>query len=168
MALDCYLKYTDTQNGIKGETTVNEVAGVDVTDHSEIMQVHHVVESPRETTSGRPTGRRIHKPIRMLKRIDKATPSLLEALVENQTMGKLELLWFRPDPMTGLGQQFYKIDLENAQVVKVETELRDTRDPGTSMFPPLEWVEFSYQKITWTWLDGNVEASDDWQAVRGA
>ena len=25
-------------------------------------------------------------------------------------------------------------------------------------------VEFTYQKITWTWVDGGITASDDWEA----
>jgi type VI secretion system secreted protein Hcp len=163
MAMDCFLKYTDA-NGITGETTVTEMAGVDVTDHSEIMQVSHSVESPRDRASGQATGRRFHQPIRLLKRIDKATPLLFRALVENQTLETLELFWFRPNPMDGTGQQFYTITIEKATVVKVETLLRETRDPDTAIYPPLEWVEFAYRKIRWTWVDGGIEAEDDWQA----
>jgi type VI secretion system secreted protein Hcp len=29
---------------------------------------------------------------------------------------------------------------------------------------PYETVSFTYQKITWTWLDGNITAQDDWEA----
>jgi type VI secretion system secreted protein Hcp len=166
MALDAHLFYTDA-NGIKGENTVTEVGGVDVSDTSEVMQVIHSVESPRDRASGMATGRRFHQPMRLLKRIDKATPMLFDALVRNQVQPKLELKWFRPNPTDGTTQHFYTITIEDARVSKIETVLRETRDPDTANYPPLEWVEFAYRKITWTFVDGGIEASDDWETSGG-
>ncbi len=163
MAQDCALVYTDA-NGIKGESFITSIGGEDVADTSEVMQVSHGVSSPRDRASGQATGRRFHEPLKVLKRIDKATPLLLQALVENQIHPKIELKWFRPSPADGTTEFYFVIMLENASVIKIAPELRFTRDPESANFPPLEWVEFVYQKITYEWKDGGLIYTDDWSS----
>jgi type VI secretion system secreted protein Hcp len=163
MAQDCALVYTDA-NGITGESFVTSLGGEDVADSSEVMQVSHGVASPRDRASGQATGRRFHEPLRVLKRVDKATPLLFQALVENQIHPKIELKWFRPSPADGTTEFYFVIALENASVVKIAPELRFTRDPESANYPPLEWVEFVYQKVTYEWKDGGIMYTDDWSA----
>jgi type VI secretion system secreted protein Hcp len=161
MAQDCFLFYTEAE-GIKGESTVTSVGGEDVSETSEVMQANHSVTSPRDRASGQATGRRFHEPLRVLKRVDKATPLLFKALVENQILQKIELKWFRPNPMDGTTQHFFTMMIENASVVKIAPELPFTRNAQTAELPPLEWVDFVYQKITYTFVDGGIEHHDDW------
>src|SRR5215207_5809794 len=46
----------------------------------------HEIVSPRDAASGLPTGKRQHKPFVITKEIDKTTPLLLNALVNNENL----------------------------------------------------------------------------------
>lgn len=157
MALECALYYTDAQS-IKGDNSVAIRA-----DSSEVIEVHHDVYKPTDTQSGRPTGARVHGALKVLKRLDKATPLLYKALALNQNLPKVELKWFRPDP-TGDGeiQHFQTTIIENALVSKIQAWLPNTMSDGEASLSPMEWVEFNYQKITWKSEADGIEHMDAW------
>jgi type VI secretion system secreted protein Hcp len=106
----------------------------------------HEIISPRDPASGLPTGKRQHKPIVITKELDKTTPLLLNALVSNETLTSVLIGLLRN------GQQVATITLTNASIA-------DYTDHGDT-----EHWSLTYQKITWTWLDGGITASDDWEA----
>lgn len=111
-----------------------------------VSAVSHEILSPRDAASGLPTGKREHKPITITKRIDKTSPLFLDALVQNENLSTV-LLTIQIG-----GQDAYTIKLTNAEV-------SDYQQHGSN-----ETFSFTYQKITWTWLDGGITASDDWEA----
>jgi|tagenome__1003787_1003787.scaffolds.fasta_scaffold20424289_1 type VI secretion system secreted protein Hcp len=117
---------------------------------SAIIAVSHEIVSPRDPASGLPTGKRQHKPLTIRKEIDKATPLLMRAIFTNQTMPVVQLSLNGPD-----GKTEATVKLTNASV-------SDHVQQGSS-----EVVTFTYQKITWTWVDGGITAEDDWQAPTG-
>ena len=105
----------------------------------------HEIISPRDPASGLPTGKREHKPIVFTKQLDSTTPLLLNALVTNETLTSVLIGLLRN------GQQVATIKLTNASVA-------DYTDHGDT-----EHWSLTYQKIEWTWLDGGITASDDWE-----
>jgi type VI secretion system secreted protein Hcp len=111
-----------------------------------ITGVSHEIVSPRDPASGLPTGKRQHKPFVIVKQLDKSTPLFLNALVNNETLTSVLIGLLRD------GQQVATIKLTNASVA-------DYTDHGDT-----EHWSFTYQKIEWTWLDGGITASDDWEA----
>ena len=117
-----------------------------------ILHYTHQIVSPRDIQSGLPTGQRLHKPLVIRKEIDKASPLLASALVNNENLTKVELRFYN---QTGINT--YTIKLTNANIALLEQKL----DPDGV---PIEEIAFTYQKIEWTWLDGNITTSDDWEA----
>jgi type VI secretion system secreted protein Hcp len=106
----------------------------------------HEIVSPRDPASGLPTGKRQHKPIVVTKELDSTTPLLLNALVNNENLSSVLIGLLRN------GQQVATIKLTNASI-------SDYTDHGDT-----EHWSFTYQTITWTWVDGGITASDDWEA----
>jgi type VI secretion system secreted protein Hcp len=106
----------------------------------------HEIVSPRDPASGLPTGQRMHKPISITKQLDATTPLLLNALVNNENLTSVLLGLMRN------GQQVATIKLTNANI-------SDYVANGGN-----ETWSFTYQKITWTWVDGGITAQDDWEA----
>lgn len=157
MALEAALFYTDAE-GITGDNSIAVRA-----DSSEVLEVHHQVHKPTDRQSGRATGARVHSPLRILKRIDKATPLLAKALCQNQLLKELELRWYRPDP-TGTGEivHFYSIHILNVQVASTEAWLPNTMAASEAHYSPMEWIEFYYRNIRWVWQDGGIEHEDAW------
>jgi type VI secretion system secreted protein Hcp len=111
-----------------------------------IDAVGHEIVSPRDPASGLPTGKRQHKPFVITKEIDKSTPLIMEALVSNENLTQVLI------GMVRNGNQVMTIKLTNASI-------SDRVQKGDS-----ETISFTYQKITWTWVDGGITAEDDWEA----
>jgi type VI secretion system secreted protein Hcp len=42
--------------------------------------------------------------------------------------------------------------------------LPDVKNPDTLKYPSYLDIAFTYQKIEWTWTNGGITASDDWES----
>ncbi len=113
----------------------------------------HEITSPRDPASGLPTGKRQHKPITITAEVGIAAPQLMAALVNNETLSSVVISLYKAGTTT-VGTT---ITLTNAS----ESDFSNQCEAG---YPNCETASFTYQKITWTWLDGNITASDDWEA----
>jgi type VI secretion system secreted protein Hcp len=111
-----------------------------------LIGLSHAIVSPRDAASGLPTGKRQHKPLVITKQIDKATPLLLNALVTNENLTQVVIT------LRQGGQAVSTIKLTNASIA-------ERQQHGLT-----ESISFTYQKIEWTWLDGGVTATDDWES----
>ena len=135
-------------NSIAGTLQVTgQKTGAFSTSPIAITAITHEIVSPRDPASGLPTGKRQHKPITITKEWDATTPLLLNALVTNETLTSVLIGLLRD------GQQVATVKLTNAGI-------SDYVEHGNNE----EW-SFTYQKIEWTWLDGGITASDDWEAA---
>ena len=159
MALNAYLKLTgDTQGEIKGSVTQSGRE-----DTIMVIATQHEVVSPRDAASGLPTGKRQHKPFMITKEIDKSTPLLMKCLVDNENIASWRLDFYQPSP-TGKEVQYYTVELSNASVAGVRSEMLNNKYAENMSHKEREHVSFCYQKITWTWQDGGVTADDNWEA----
>ncbi|MEG1248010.1 MAG: type VI secretion system tube protein Hcp, partial [Citrobacter sp.] len=52
--------------------------------------------------------------------------------------------------------------LESVKLVKVAPKMHDIKDPAMEKHNHLEMIELRYEKITWTYKDGNIIHSDSW------
>jgi len=158
MALNAYLRLTgETQGEIKGGVTQ---AGRE--DSILVIGMSHSVNSPRDAASGQPTGKRQHKPITLTKPIDRASPLLAHALVNNENITSFTLRFWEPS-RSGQEVQFYTIQLENATVSDIRTEMLNNKYPENMQHEVREHVSFTYQKIIWTFEKGGITAEDDWE-----
>ena len=162
MALPGYLTLKGQKQGdIKGSVTQRGREG-------SILVLAFTLEivSPRDSQSGLPTGKRQHKPIVITKEIDRSSPALWTALVNNENMTEFTLGLWAPGTGTHAGQevQYYTIKLTNASIASIVEFLPDTEDPVQEKFSARENVSFVYQKIEWTWTDGGITATDNWTA----
>lgn len=159
MALNAYLKLeAEAQGAINGSVTQ-----VGREDTIEVYGWNHEVLSPRDPASGLPTGKRQHKPIVIVKPIDKATPLLMKVLVSNENITTWRLDCWRPS-REGKEFQFYSVELVNANVSSIRAEQLNNKYPENMKHEVREYVSFTYQKIIWTWIDGGITTEDDWES----
>ena len=159
MALNAYLRLTgDIQGEINGSVTQ---AGRE--DSIMVIAFNHEVESPRNATSGLATGKRQHKPLIITKEIDKSTPLLMNALTNNENLSEVILQFWRPS-RSGKEFQFYTIELTNARIVDIHQEMLNNKYPENMQHAEREHISFVYQKITWTYEDGGITSTDDWES----
>jgi len=164
MALNAYLRLKGQKQGdIKGSVTQKGRE-----DSIMVIAYSHEIVSPRDAASGLPTGKRMHKPLVITKELDKATPLLYSALVNNENIPTWKLEFWTPQLAaksgSGSEKQHYTIQLTNASIAAIGQRMLNNKNPELMRYAEYEEISFTYQKITWTWNDGGVTAEDDWEA----
>ncbi len=157
MALNAYLRLKGEQQGeIKGSVTQKGREG-----SIKVIGASHTIESPRDASSGLPTGVRVHEPFVITKEVDQATPLLYNMLVNNENIPEWELQFWQPSP-AGTEANHYTVKLTNASIASIDFKMPDSQDPNLAKRAEYEEIAFTYQKIQWTWNEGGVTSSDDW------
>jgi type VI secretion system secreted protein Hcp len=137
-----------------------------------VIAITHSVTSPRDPQSGLPTGKRMHKPWTFTKELDKASPVLFNILVTNETITSATFKFWAQTLKTGTGTasgtevQNYTVKLTNANIASLDFRQPNIRDPALVKYAEYEEIALTYQKIEWTWTDGGLMASDDWEAAQ--
>jgi type VI secretion system secreted protein Hcp len=159
MALHFYITITGQKQGaIKGDVTSKGHEGAILG-----LALSHEIISPRDPQSGLPSGKRMHKPLKVTVPWGSATPKLLDAIYNNETLMSVHMSFLRPAP-TGAEAQFMTIDLTNASVSDLVSIVPNGSDPNLAKVQEYNEISFTYQKITTTFTVGGITASDDWEA----
>jgi len=157
MAENISLRLTANGTDIEGDSTVTSQERQDTI---EVIAMEQQVWRRFDRATLQPTGSRIYAPIRFTKRLDRSTPLLRQALVNNQVVAG-NFRWFRPDPdASGTTEQFFTLSFTAGRITKCTLKLPDTLSADTSSLPPLEEIELTVGGITWTWSDGGIEFED--------
>lgn len=126
-----------------------------------IMRLEQVVEIPWNVQDGRAQGQRIHRPLRIVKAIDRSSPLICQAMTTNELL-KITVQFYRPNPDgDGSDEQFYTVVLERANLINYKGELPFTLDEHTSRLPPMETMDIAFEKITTTITRDGREFVDD-------
>lgn len=132
-----------------------------------VIAVSHSIVSPRDPQSGLPTGKRMHKPWVFTKELDKSSPILFNLLCTNENITSAIFKFWAPQTKGGAGAgsevQNYTVKLTNANIASYDFRQANIRHPDLVKFAEYEEVALTYQKIEWTWHDGNISAVDDWE-----
>ncbi|MBS9444274.1 Hcp family type VI secretion system effector [Photorhabdus heterorhabditis] len=157
MAIPAYLWLKDDGGAdIKGSVDVQNREG-----SIEIVALEHALHIPTDNNTGKLTGTRVHAPLVFTKEVDSSSPYLYKAVTSGQTLKSAEIKWYKIDD-AGQEKEYFNTRLENVKVVKVAPLMHDIKDPAKEKHNHLEQVEFRYEKITWTYKDGNIIHSDAW------
>jgi type VI secretion system secreted protein Hcp len=159
MAQTVHLTLTVNGKKIEGESTQSSLGREGTI---ECISYEQAVKTAREEGTNTVTGRRQHQPISIVKRIDKASPLLMKALTNNEKV-EAAFRFYRPNPSgDGTTEQFYTVQLKDANVSAVRQYVPDTIDKQTGGLPPLEQVSFVFKEIIWRFEKGGVEHPDKW------
>ncbi len=128
------------------------------------------------TKGGRTAGVAVHKPVVVVKAVDKSTPKLFESLCKaDSSLGDVKLHFLRQSG--GKPEKYMTIELGEAMVARLETFVPgDEQDDPTKNNVPLEKVSISYKTIKFTYvpqktdgsMGGNVQAGWDVIANKAA
>ncbi len=88
-------------------------------------------------------------------------PYLYKAVTTGQALKSAEFKWYKIND-AGQEVEYFNTRLENVKVVKVNPVMHDIKDPSYEKHNHLEQIELRYEKITWTYKDGNIIHSDSW------
>lgn len=162
MALNSYLTLTgETQGQIMGSVTRSGKE-----DTIEIIAVKHMVHWPLDAVTGLPGVTKKHKPITLIKEVDKSSPKLFTMLTRNENITGWELNLYRATN-DGTEEQYYTIELQNARITSIRFNQMNTLDDETLLYPNLEYVTFVYETITFTYEPEGIISQDDWVQLTG-
>ena len=152
MPIPAYLEISDIEGSskIEGREGWIEVLGFD-----------HKVYMPTDRKDGSATGTRVHEDCVLLKNFDKASPVLYEYLCNGKLIPEASLHWYQIDE-NGQEVEYYTHKFENARVTAIRPHMPDVDNPANEQYKHLERVGMRYEKVTWTFVDGNVEYADSW------
>lgn len=157
MATPIYLWLKDDGGAdIKGSVDVQSREG-----SIELLAYEHGLGSPTDKHTGKLIGTRLHMPVCFTKEIDSSSPYLYKAVSTGQTLESAEFKWYRVND-AGQEVEYFNTKLDLVKVVKVAPLTHDIKDPSKANHGHLEVVELRYEKITWTYKDGNIIHSDSW------
>jgi type VI secretion system secreted protein Hcp len=131
-------------------------------DEIRVQSFTQEVTVPHEAHSTGPSGHRRNGPVVITKEVDKSTPLLHQALVQNELLTKVEFTFFRASS-TGVAELFFKITLEDATVSSIRDMLPDTLDAGNTRFPMTQEVKFMFRKIEWSHELASTMSHDEWR-----
>ncbi|WP_437669448.1 type VI secretion system tube protein TssD [Sorangium sp. So ce131] len=161
MTLNAYLRIVGERQGeVRGSVTQKGREGSIL-----VTGVSHSLIGPRDPVTGRPTGKRMHKPFVVTKHLDRSTPFLLNILVHNENIPRWELQFYRSIAL-GVERPVFTVQLVNATISSIQFHMLNVKNPAQARVPEQEEVAFTYQKVVWTWHDGGVSAEDDWLTPR--
>ncbi|MDY0361139.1 MAG: Hcp family type VI secretion system effector [Desulforegulaceae bacterium] len=130
-----------------------------------VFGVDHNVEIPKDTHTGLPTGQRIHHPLLITKEIDKSSPLLYQACCSGEQFKEVSLSYYRINEK-GQEEHYYSIKLQNAIIVSMRTYKPLTFLEENKPYKDMEDVQFTYEKIIWTYESDGIESEDSWKTPK--
>ncbi|MBN2340301.1 MAG: type VI secretion system tube protein Hcp [Deltaproteobacteria bacterium] len=147
-------------DGIPGSVTVAGREG-----SVEVLALDHSVDVPIDVKDATATGTRRHNSLVITKVIDQASPLLQECVCRSKTIPKAEIKFYKIDD-SGTEIHYYSITIEKLRAVVGKTELPNVAYPENALVDVREKWAFRYEKITWLYVDGSFEFSDEWKLPR--
>jgi len=88
--------------------------------------------------------------------------------VNNENITEWELQFWTSDLKSRAGsgteKQYYTVKLTNANISDISFHMLNNKNPELARYAEYEEISFTYQKITWIWVDGGIMAEDDWES----
>jgi type VI secretion system secreted protein Hcp len=127
----------------------------------EMQSFNHGVHIPYDHSFGRLTGTRVHDQLSITKEFDKATPYLYRAVSNGEPLQKAIIKWYRINA-AGIEEEFMHFIMENIKVVGITPVMHNFKSSSGLSCNPTESISLAYEKITWLYLDGNIQFTDSW------
>lgn len=154
MAIPAYM----TIDGIPGSVNVAGREGA-----VEVLEFNHRVYLPTDRDNGSLTGTRKHDDLVIHKAFDKASALLFKKVCTGESIKKITIRWYE---ITDQGEEkpYYEHTLSNCKIASVRSYMHNVKDRSKEQYVHQEEVTIRYQKITWNFLDGNLQHSDEWNS----
>lgn len=121
---------------------------------------HEVRGSPLGSREEEPGPARVHQPMVLLKEPDRLSPALYSALLRQETLPEV-LLLFSGDGRTGdTDAEFMRVRLIDATVASLRLRKLDPEQHKDRQVLDLEELTLRYQAIEWSWPNGMMLRDD--------
>lgn len=95
------------------------------------------------------------------KEFDSSSPYLYKAVATGQTLQSAEIRWYRINH-AGQEECYFVMTIEGVKITGVNPGMPNAKMSGNAQINHMESISMMYDKITWRYVDGNVQYTDDW------
>ncbi len=141
---------------IKGSVDVQDREG-----SIEVVGFSHGLNLPVDSNTGKITGTRSHSPVMIEKEFDSSSPYLYKAVSKGQTLKSAEIKWYRINH-AGQEEAYFVMLFEGVKITGVNPGMPNAKLSGNSQINHMESVSLMYERVTWRYVDGNIQYTDDW------
>ncbi len=154
MAIPAYMKI----EGIPGSVSVAGREGC-----IEVLEFEHQVYLPTDRDDGSITGTRKHDAMVLHKAFDKSSSLLFKKVCTGETIPSIVIRWYS---ISSHGEEkcYYEHKLEKCKIASVRSYMHNVKDRTKDQYVHQEAVVIRYEKITWNYLDGNLQHTDEWNS----
>ena len=154
MAIPAYMQI----EGLPGSVNV---AGREGT--VEILEFNHRVYLPTDRDDGSITGTRKHDAMVIHKAFDKSSALLYQRVTTGESIAKVVIKWYE---ITDQGEEkpYFQHELTKVKIASVRSYMHNVKDRTKEQYVHQEEVTLRYEKISWTFLDGNLIHVDEWNS----
>lgn len=145
----------------KADTITGDATRAGFEDFTEVNGYNHEVSSPYDPQTGLATGKRQHRPFKILKEISRSSVDFESAWVKGQTLKSAELRLYRPS-QTGLDVNYYTYRFVGVRIVSIRDWMPNNRDSSVLSIPHTQEISFTYDTIEWEFVPGRAAATDSW------
>lgn len=158
MAIPIYLwLYEEDGKLLKGSVEVNGREGC-----IELVGMQHNIFIPDDDMTGAITGTRQHEAYTFEKETDASSPLLYRALTTGRTLAQAIFRYYRINH-NGMEEEYFKVVLDNVKLCHIVPVMFDTKDANFEHHGHIEHVGLRYEKISWCYIDGNIQHADSWK-----
>lgn len=152
MALNVFMNLRSNGTPLEGESTIQP-------DMIECQEFRVGVDTQVDARANR-LGRRQYTSLVIRKLIDRTSPLLFKALIQNERIDA-EFHFFRPNPAGGQNEHYYTVEIVEGRIVHIE----QVSESDTNM-AAWEDIGFVFNRITWTHELAGSEYTDSITSAR--
>jgi len=142
-ALQAYLKLKGQKQGEIKSDTASTPASQATASNIPILDFDLALVSPRDASSGLPTGKRMHKPISIRREIDTTSPKLLQAMNTAEAFTSFVLV--QPEP--GVAGGTITVTLTNAHITAITPIVPDALHPELKTGRRFESIAVTFDQM---------------------
>jgi type VI secretion system secreted protein Hcp len=131
----------------------------------ELLEFDHSIYIPTDNDTGELTGTRKHGCVTVIKEFDASSPYLFKACCNGQRFNGAVIRWYKIND-SGQETEYYQHVLEGVKINSFSPRMANTKDVSLEKIPHIESISLRYEKITHTFIDGNISYSDSWNEGR--
>lgn len=160
-AMQAYMRVESTSTGaITGDVTQS---GRENT-HS-VYDVQHQIEIPLDSSTGLPSGQRLHRPFLVTTNVNQGLPLFYQLLITGDNTTDITIDYYRIN-YEGREERYYSVFLEDAIITGIQHHKHNVLNPDNRSYPDMVTLSFVYGRITWSHVIDATEYSDSWTSPR--
>ena len=129
----------------------------------EVQSFGHGLSVPYDGNTGKLTATRVHNLMNIEKEFDKSSPYLYRAVATSEKLQRAINRWYRINH-AGMEEEFFQMILEDVRITCIHPNMQNFKHPEGLLSTPVESVGLIYNKITWKYLNGNIQYTDAWNS----